>query len=165
MHDRRRNAAPGHTADEFHPGLLKELSLPLPGGIAAGSPLADLTKTGDTQFTNEYIDSILVSQDVFWSACNRLYARGHDLRDPLLSPVYGDFRGFPPAILISGTRDLLLSDTVRTHRKLREAGVEADLHVFEGQSHCQYLVPQTTSLEAQQAYGEIARFFERHLGR
>jgi acetyl esterase/lipase len=144
---------------------LKELNLPLPGAIAVGSPVADMTKTGDTQFTNEYIDNVLVSYDTFWGACYRLYARGHDLRDPLLSPVYGDFTGFPPATLISGTRDLFLSDTVRVHRKLREAGVEADLHVFEGQSHCQYLVPQTTTPEAEEAYGEIARFFERHLGR
>ena len=143
---------------------LKDLGLPLPGAIAAGSPVADLTKTGDTQFTNEYIDNVLVSYDVFWGACNRLYARDHDLQDPLLSPVYGEFRGFPPAILISGTRDLFLSDTVRTHRKLREAGIDADLHVFEGQSHCQYLVSQSPSSEAQQVYGEIARFFDRHLG-
>src|SRR4051794_10616548 len=78
----------------------------------------------------------------------RLSARGCESRKSAyrrpeaqqVSPVYGDFRGLPPAILISGTRDLFLSDTVRTHRKLRDAGVEADLHVFEGQSHCQYLV-------------------------
>ena len=63
------------------------------------------------------------------------YANGHDLGDPLLSPVYGDFSGFPPTILTSGTRDLLLSNTVRVHRKLRQAGVEAALHVYEGQSH------------------------------
>ena len=62
------------------------------------------------------------------------YAHGHDLKDPLLSPVYGDMHGFPPAILTSGTRDLLLSNTVRVHRKLRRAGVEAVLQVFEGQS-------------------------------
>ena len=52
--------------------------------------------------------------------------------------MYGDFRGFPSAILTSGTRDLFLSNTVRVHRKLRQAGVEAALQVFEGQSHAQY---------------------------
>ena len=144
---------------------LKKLGLPLPGAIAVGSATADLTKTGDTQFTNEYIDNVLVSYDVFWSACNRLYARDHDLKDPLLSPVYGDFHKFPPTILVSGTRDLFLSDTVRTHRKLRDAGIEADLHVFEGQSHCQYLVSQSPSSEAEQVYGEMARFFDRRLGK
>jgi len=44
-------------------------------------------------------------------------------------------RGFPPTMLLSGTRDLLLSNTVRVYRKLRQAGVEAVLEVFEGQAH------------------------------
>ena len=65
----------------------------------------------------------------------KIYANGHDFKDPLLSPVYGEMTGFPPTMLISGTRDLLLSNTVRVHRKLRQAGVKADLHVFEGQAH------------------------------
>ena len=69
----------------------------------------------------------------------KLYANGHDLKDPMLSPVYGDMHGFPPTILTTGTRDLLLSNTVRVHRKLRQAGVEAELHVYEGQSHAQYM--------------------------
>lgn len=144
---------------------LKELRTPLPGAIAAGTPWSDLTKTGDTWYTNEYIDNVIGSYDGLISACARLYAGGHDLKEPLLSPVYGDFHGFPPAVLISGTRDVLLSDTVRTHRNLRNAGVEADLHVFEGQSHAQYMRTQSASPEAQEAYGEIARFFQRHLGK
>ena len=57
------------------------------------------------------------------------YAHGHDLKDPMLSPIYGDFHGLPPAILTTGTRDLLLSNTVRVHRKLRQAGVEARRHL------------------------------------
>jgi acetyl esterase/lipase len=43
----------------------------------------------------------------------------HNVKDPLISPIYGDFHGFPPVILTTGTRDMLLSDTVRVHRKLR----------------------------------------------
>jgi len=54
------------------------------------------------------------------------------MRDPQLSPIHGDFHGLPPAILISGTRDLYLSNTVRIHRKLRRAGIEAALQVYEG---------------------------------
>ena len=47
----------------------------------------------------------------------------NELTDPLISPVYGDFKGFPPTYLVSGTRDMFLSNTVRTHRKLRTVGV------------------------------------------
>ena len=65
-----------------------------------------------------------------------LYAGGHDLTDPYVSPVFGDFSpGFPPTLLASGTRDLLLSDTVRLHRALRAAHVTAELHVFEAAPH------------------------------
>ena len=93
-----------------------------------------------------------------------LYANGHDLKDPLLSPVYGDMRGFPPTILTSGTRDLLLSNTVRVHRKLRQAGVEAVLQVFEGQSHGAYY-RDASAPETKEAFDEIAQFFDKHLGK
>ncbi len=81
------------------------------------------------------LDNVLVSPDGFCDAAAKFYAHRHDLADPLLSPVYGDYAGFPPAILTTGTRDLLLSNTVRVHRKLRQAGVDAALQVYEGQSH------------------------------
>jgi acetyl esterase/lipase len=78
--------------------------------------------------------------------------------------VYGDFTGFPPTILTTGTRDLFLSNTVRVHRKLREAGVDARLEVYEGLSHGQY-IPDPSAPETQEAFGEITRFFDAHLSR
>jgi len=141
---------------------LKSLGQALPGAIYAGTPWADLTKTGDTLFTNEGLDRVLVTYDGSLGAAARLYANGHDMKDPLLSPVYGDFTDFPPTILISGTRDMLLSDTARTHRKLRAAGVVADLHVFEALSHAGYAF-DLKAPESRQAYGEIARFLKIHL--
>jgi epsilon-lactone hydrolase len=138
--------------------------VPLPGAIAPGTPMSDVTKVGDSFVTNAMLDNVLVSPDGFCDAGTKVYANGHDLRDPLLSPVYGDMHGFPPAILTSGTRDLLLSNTVRVHRKLRQAGVEAALQVFEGQSHAQFY-RDDTSPEAKDAFEEIAGFFDKHLGK
>ena len=140
----------------------KQEGLPLPAAIASGTPMADTTKTGDTFYASELLDNVLVSRDGFCDAATRFYADGHDLADPLLSPVYGDFQGFPPTILTTGTRDLLLSNTVRVHRKLRQAGVEAALHVYEGQSHAHYLFDDTAP-ETAEAFGEIAAFFEERL--
>lgn len=141
----------------------KQAGLPMPGAIAPGTPMADVTKTGDSFFTNEMVDNVLVSRDGFCQAATVVYAHGHDLRDPMLSPVYGDMHGFPPAILTTGTRDLLLSNTVRVHRKLREAGVEAQLEVFEGESHAQYQFDDRVP-ETREAFGEITSFFDKHLG-
>jgi acetyl esterase/lipase len=142
----------------------KQDGLPLPGAIAPGTPMSDVTKVGDTFVTNAMLDNVLVSPDGFCDAATKVYANGHDLKDPLLSPVYGDMKGFPPTILTSGTRDLLLSNTVRVHRKLRQAGVEAILQVFEGQSHAHYYRDDTAP-ETKEAFEEIAGFFNKHLGR
>jgi epsilon-lactone hydrolase len=142
----------------------KAEGLALPAAIAPGTPWSDLTETGDSYKTNEWIDNVLVSYSGYLSHAALLYANGRDLKDPQLSPIYGDFTGFPPAILTSGTRDLFLSLTVLTHRKLRRAGVEAELQVFEGMSHAQYNF-DAFAPETKETFGEIARFFDKHLGR
>jgi epsilon-lactone hydrolase len=142
----------------------KQEGLPIPAAIAPGTPWSDLTETGDSYRTNEWIDNVLVSYNGYISHSALLYANGHDLKDPQLSPIYGDFHGFPPAILTSGTRDLFLSLTVLTHRKLRQAGVEAELQVYEGMSHAQYLF-DADSPETKETFTEIARFFDQHLGK
>ncbi len=140
----------------------KQEGLPLPAAIAPGTPWSDMSGDGDSYAANEYVDNVLVSNRGWLGAAARLYAGPHDLREPLLSPIHGDFRGFPPAILTTGTRDLFLSNTVRAHRKLRQAGVEAMLQVFEGESHAQYLADPYAP-EAKEAFEEIARFFGAHL--
>lgn len=138
------------------------LGLDVPGALYAGTPWADLTKTSDTLFTNAAVDRVLVTYDGLLRAAAHLYAGDHDLKHPLISPLYGDFDGFPPTYLISGTRDMLLSDTVRAHRKLRAAGAVADLHVYEGVSHADYLLAPD-SPESQEVYAELNAFLLRHL--
>ena len=143
---------------------LKQLGLPLPAAIAPGTPMSDLTGVGDSFAANAFVDNVLVSRAGACDPAAQLYAHGHDLTDPLLSPIFGDLHGFPPAILTTGTRDLLLSNTVRTHRKLKDAGVEAELNVFEAMSHANYIADDTAP-ETHQALGDIARFFDTHLAK
>ncbi|SEP48007.1 Acetyl esterase/lipase [Methylobacterium sp. ap11] len=142
----------------------KQEGLPLPAAIAPGTPWSDITDTGDTYKSNEWVDNILVTWDGWLGRAARLYAAGHDLKDPQLSPIYGDFSRFPPAILTSGTRDLFLSNTVRTHRALKRAGVVAELNIYEGQSHAQYM-GNIDAPETREAFNDIARFFDAYLGK
>jgi acetyl esterase/lipase len=142
----------------------KQENLPLPAAIAPGTPWSDLTETGDTYKTNEWLDNVLVSYNGWLVRAAKLYANGHDLKDPQLSPIYGDFAGFPPAMLTSGTRDLFLSLTVLTHRKLRQAGVEAELQVYEGMSHAQYNFDPFAP-ESKEVFTEIAHFFDKQLAK
>ena len=109
----------------------KDEGLPLPAALVLISPEVDLTESGDSFQTNLGIDNVLGSL----MQTNLLYANGHDLAHPYLSPLFADVTGFPPTFLQAGTRDLFLSNTVRMHRKLRSAGVEAELHVFEAMPH------------------------------
>ena len=142
----------------------KAEKLPLPAAIAPGTPWSDIDKIGDSYASNEWVDNVLVSWDGWLGRAAKLYAAGHDLKDPYISPIYGDFHGFPPTILTTGTRDLFLSNTVRTHRKLRRAGVVAELNVYEGMSHAQYQFDMNAP-ETKEAFTDIARFFDKHLGK
>jgi epsilon-lactone hydrolase len=115
----------------------------------------DLTESGDSFQTVLGIDPVLRPL----MHVNRLYANGHDLAHPYLSPLFGDVTGFPPTFLQTGTRDLFLSNTVRMHRKLRAAGVEAELHVFEAMPHGGFggSAPEDKELTA-----EVRHFLDRH---
>lgn len=86
--------------------------------------------------------------------------------DYLLNPIIApkSFRAkFPPTLLITGTRAFDLSPALATHRALAQAGVDASLHVFDGQGHCFYYI--ATTPEAIDAYDTIVAFFRRHLSR
>lgn len=114
----------------------RDEGLPLPAGVLLNTPATDLTGAGDTWQTNRGLDTVLTGDS---QAALLLYAAGSDLRDPCVSPLFADLKGFPPTMLTSGTRDRLLSDTVRMHRALRAAGVPAELHVVEAAGHGRFL--------------------------
>jgi acetyl esterase/lipase len=110
----------------------RDEGLPMPAALMLFTPEIDLTESGDSFDTNAGIDYVLLNR---LTESIALYAGDHDLTDPYLSPIFGDVTGFPPTFLQAGTRDLFLSNTVRFHRKLRAAGIEAELHVWEAMPH------------------------------
>jgi acetyl esterase/lipase len=138
----------------------RDEGLPLPGAAVLLTPALDLTESGDTFRTNLGVDTVLTAPD---GSVGLFYAGGHDLCDPYLSPLFGDFaRGFPPTFLASGTRDVLLSDTVRMHCALRDADIEAELHVLEAAPHGFFagLAPEDRHLDR-----EVRRFIDTHCPR
>jgi monoterpene epsilon-lactone hydrolase len=141
---------------------LIELGLDVPGALYLGTPGTDMSNTGDSWILNEGIDHVLITRKGMLEACMALYAPGRDLKDPLISPHYGDVHGFPPTLLITGTRDMLLSPIVRTHIKLRQAGVVADILVYDGVAHGDYIAVMN-SPESLHAYAELNAFTLQHL--
>lgn len=135
----------------------RDEGLPLPAALVLNTPEIDLTESGDSFHTNNGVDPGLRSL----MPVNLLYANGHDLRHPYLSPLFGDLAGLPPTLLTTGTRDLYLSNTVRMHRALREAGVPAELHVTEAGPHTGF----PGAPEGEQIAREIRRFVDAALDR
>jgi len=138
----------------------RDQGLPIPAAAIMHTPWSDLSKTGDTYYTLDGIDPVLTTYDGSLAQGALLYAGETDLKNPLISPVYASFEpGFPPSLLSSGTRDLLLSCTVRLHRALREAGVPADLHVFDAMWHGAAMMPDMQDLNR-----EVLKFIAEHVG-
>jgi acetyl esterase/lipase len=137
----------------------RDLGLPLPGALGLFTPECDLTESGDSFATNRDVDNVLpgpLPEEI------ALYADGADLRHPYLSPLFGDFTpGYPPTQVQTGTRDLLLSNSVRMHRALRAGGVVAELHVWEAMPHGGFGPDAPESAEARR---EFDVFLERYLG-
>ena len=126
--------------------------LPLPAGLILLTPELDLTESGDSFETERSLDLVLPGSLM---AANLVYAAGHPLLDPYLSPLFGDFtKGFPPTFLQAGTRDLFLSNAVRMQRALRRASVPVDLQLFEGMPHGGF----PRSPEEAELFGEMRLF-------
>ena len=137
----------------------RDEGLPLPAAVVFNTGAFDLTSSSDSWQTNDGLDNVLSSAA---APCVDVYVGSHDPRDPYLSPLFGDLTGLPPAILLTGTRDMLLSDNVRMHRALRAAGVDAELHVWEAAGHGGFL---GMAPEDAERFGEVRRFVEEHWAR
>ena len=140
----------------------KDNNVPMMKAIAALTPWSDIDKIGDSYLTNENIDNSIVSYEGWIRSAADAYASGFDLKDPYLSPVYGDTQGFCPTLLVSGTRDLFLSNTVRMQQNLIEHNVENELIVYEGQSHAQYYFT-FNSKETLAHFNNLIKFFDKHM--
>jgi len=143
---------------------LRQLGLPLPGALGILTPQHDLSgTTGDSFFAFDGLDLALSGSRPGALDMANLFAGGHDLADPLISPIFGDYAGFPPTYFLSGTRDMLLSATTLLHRRLHNAGVHTELHVFEAMPHgfnVQVKLP-----EAQESIRDLLRFFDQNLAK
>jgi acetyl esterase/lipase len=134
----------------------RESGLPLPAAAALLSPWCDISKSGDSEFTLAGRDPTL-DYELHLRDAAIAYAGGKDLRDPLVSPLYADYApGFCPTLITTGTRELFLSDCARLSTRMRLAGVEARLHVWEAMWHVFEWYLELP--EAQRSLDEIADF-------
>jgi len=143
---------------------LKQLGLPLPGALGVFSSLADFSRPTDSRqlFTLNGFPGQLQPVDPQHLPDSE-YAGKTDRRDPVLSPLFADLHGWPPSLLMTSTRDLLLSDTAIFHRALLRAGDESQLVVFEALPHAfwyHFQLPET-----REALDLMAKFLDAKVGR
>lgn len=141
---------------------LKKLGLPLPGALGVFSGMGDFSRPGDSwaMYALNGLSGHL--EPPVAGSHDAEYVGSTDSRDPVLSPVFADLSGMPPALFISSGRDLLLSGTAILQRAFLRAGDDdAQLVVFEGLSHAFW--NDATLPESKEADGIMARFFIRHL--
>jgi len=143
---------------------LKQLGLPLPAALGIFSVHSDYSRAGDSHalFTLDGLPGDLQLPDPKRTPANA-YVGKTDPKDPVLSPIYADLHGMPPSLLLTSTRDLLLSHTVLFHLALWKAGTSAQLVVFEALPHAfwyHFELPET-----QEALHIMAKFFDEKVGR
>lgn len=112
---------------------LRDRGRPMPGGAFVYSPWADLAATGASIAANAARDCMF--QDVSIREGARRYAGPLDLKDPRVSPLYGDFRGLPPLLILASEDEMLFDDARRVAEKARAAGVEVRFEPRGGLCH------------------------------
>jgi len=143
---------------------LKQLNLPLPAAIGFFTGLADYSRPGDSRqlFT---LDGFPGPLEPTYPATGTDdgYVSKTDRKDPVLSPLFADLHGMPPTLLVTGTRDALLSSTAIYDLALLHAGVDAHLVVFEAMPHAFWY--HFDFPESHECLELMAKFFTDHLGR
>ena len=133
---------------------LKSSGLPLPHKLVAISPWTDLTLSGQSYTENRDTDPTLYQDLLHLYAA--MYAK-NDLTNPLVSPLYGDLSGLPPALIIAGGDELLLSDAVNIAKRISAFGGSCRLIVEDGMWHA---YPLFSCPEADFALTQIYEFLE-----
>lgn len=132
---------------------LKEEKRLLPRGLVLMSPWTDLTSSGksfekkaevDPVLDKEYIDRMITA-----------YAEGQNLENCLISPLFGDFSGFPSTYIQVGENEILLSDSLRLHEALVNANVPVRIDRFKGMWHVFQMSPFKTAYEAMEKNAEF----------
>ena len=143
---------------------LKQLGVPLPAALGIFSGLADFSRVGDSRqlFALNGLPGRMEPIDP-----NHLpdddYVGKTDRKNPVLSPLFADLQGMPPSLLITSTRDILLSDTTTLQRAMLRARDDAQLVVFEALPHAfwyHFQLPET-----KEALALMAKFFDEKVGR
>lgn len=139
---------------------LKAEGRPLPAALVCLSPVTDLTGSGESYKTNARADAVFTPE--LMAKFAPLYVADADIRDPLISPLFGDPTGLPPTLFQVAGTEILRDDSVRMAGKMRASGVDVTLDVWPGLWHV-WQMSASKLPEGVQALEKIAEFLRRQL--
>ncbi len=132
---------------------LKEQNRMLPKGLVLFSPWTDLTKSGKSHIEKVEVDPILTPE--FLNQAIESYASKEDLKNPYISPVFGDFKGFPPVQIQVGTNEILYSDAMMLQKQMQKCHVQVEWKCYRGMWHVFQMAPFKTAFEAMEDAAEF----------
>ncbi|BAK97890.1 putative hydrolase [Oscillibacter valericigenes Sjm18-20] len=132
---------------------LKAAGRMLPAALILMSPWTDMTTSGPSYTERAAIDPMLTAEYIH--GVRAVYAGNRDLRDPSLSPLFGDFTGFPPTLIQVGTHEILYSDAERLRDAMLSSGTECRLEVWADMWHVFQMFPIKKAAAAME---QTARF-------
>lgn len=125
---------------------LKQENRILPKSLILISPWTDLLSTGKSHNTRVDLDPIL--NEAYLNAMIKNYADGEDIKNPLISPLYGDFRGFPPTYIQVGDYEILLNDSTLLDKKMLKDDVLVRIDIFKEMWHVFQMSPFKTAYDS-----------------
>jgi acetyl esterase/lipase len=139
---------------------LKDKNIPMPKAAVVISPWTDLSCSGESYKTKNKVSLAPLNS---WNVFSHYYVAGQDVKNPFISPLFGDLKGLPPIYINSGESDELFDDGLRFYEKAKEAGVEITFKGGEGMIHC-YPLLAPMFREATDAMNEMVDFIDFYLG-
>jgi acetyl esterase/lipase len=137
---------------------LRDSGDPLPAAAVCLSPVADFSDRGKP--AKGFKDPLLPRRAR--GRYHKSYVAHHDARDPLISPVLGDWHGLPPLLVHVGEDEILRDDAVRIKELAKVAGVDVRLEIYPRMWHVWQIF--LTLPQAVQSLDDIAQFLRSHLG-
>lgn len=129
----------------------------MPSSIVCMSPWTDLLATGKSIEIKQELDPMLTKE--FLDEATKAYCSNGDLSNPLISPLYGDFKDFPPTFIQVGKNEILLSDSLNLKKRLEQVDVECYIEIWNGMWHVFQMFPMKKATRAMQ---NIAIFLTAH---
>ena len=137
---------------------LRDHDMPLPSGLIAMSPWTDVTASGESYTLNYELDPLFGNTKDTMIYVND-YAGEHDKKDPYISPIFGNFRKFPPMLIQVGSTEMLLSDSITAAAMADAVGVEVRLSIYDDMFHVFQMAGMILP-EAKKAWEEVEHFLQ-----